>query len=185
MAIPRLSRCAAACLLLLALPVGARAQIVESVGSRAQGMGGAFVAVANDSSANWWNPAGLADGPFLDLALLTATTELHADRDAQRHGTSGISFGIPPLGISYYRLRITDLHTPSPTGNPAGGREEGQAGVPVGSWSASQVGVTIVRTLSQGIHAGATVRYVRGTLRAATGNPGDDVDDLLDFGDDL
>src|SRR5687768_972860 len=34
----------------------------EVVGSRALGMGGAFVAVANDSSAVFWNPAGLASG---------------------------------------------------------------------------------------------------------------------------
>jgi len=44
------------------------AQIVESVGNRALGMGGAFVAVANDSTATWWNPAGLATGPYADLA---------------------------------------------------------------------------------------------------------------------
>ena len=29
------------------------------VGARARGMGGAFVAVADDASATWWNPAGL------------------------------------------------------------------------------------------------------------------------------
>ena len=37
--------------------VPASAQIVESVGHRALGMGGAFVAVADDSTATWWNPA--------------------------------------------------------------------------------------------------------------------------------
>ena len=39
-------------------------------------MGGAFVAVANDSSATWWNPGALADGPFLDAAIGFATTEV-------------------------------------------------------------------------------------------------------------
>ena len=46
----------------LARPVSA--QIYETVGIRAQGMAGAFVAVADDSTATWWNPAGLATGAY-------------------------------------------------------------------------------------------------------------------------
>ena len=37
----------------------AAAQTAEVVGTRALGMGGAFVAVADDPSAVYWNPAGL------------------------------------------------------------------------------------------------------------------------------
>ncbi|MGZ5515083.1 MAG: outer membrane protein transport protein, partial [Candidatus Aminicenantales bacterium] len=33
---------------------------LNGLGSRAQGMGGAFVSVANDFSAVFWNPAGAA-----------------------------------------------------------------------------------------------------------------------------
>ena len=36
-------------------------------GSRAAGMGGAFVAVADDASAVYWNPAGFAAGSFFSL----------------------------------------------------------------------------------------------------------------------
>ena len=50
-------------LFLIGLPVVASAQFIEAVGVRALGMGGAFVAVANDSSATWWNPAGLQPVP--------------------------------------------------------------------------------------------------------------------------
>ena len=64
MAQPLLLRVALLCLPLTAVAAPAGAQIVESVGSRALGMGGAFVAVASDSTATWWNPAGLAAGPF-------------------------------------------------------------------------------------------------------------------------
>ena len=52
----------------------AAAQPFEVVGMRALGMGGAFVAVANDSSATWWNPAGLAAGPFVDVAVARAAS---------------------------------------------------------------------------------------------------------------
>ena len=71
-------------LMLVLLPTIASAQIVEGLGSRALGMGGAFVAVANDSSATWWNPGALADGPFLDATIGFATTEVDDQRPASR-----------------------------------------------------------------------------------------------------
>lgn len=39
------------------------------VGPRALGMGGAFVAVANDSTAVYWNPAGLAKSGRWDIRI--------------------------------------------------------------------------------------------------------------------
>ena len=61
-----MTRLAVLVLLLALASVPAEAQqIFESVGTRALGMGGAFVAVADDASAVWWNPAGLIVGqPF-------------------------------------------------------------------------------------------------------------------------
>ncbi|MCD4690557.1 type IX secretion system membrane protein PorP/SprF [bacterium] len=49
------------CAALAFLPAAASANFVEmEVGARAMGMGGAFVAVADDVTALHWNPAGLA-----------------------------------------------------------------------------------------------------------------------------
>jgi hypothetical protein len=42
------------------------------VGSRALAMGGAFVAVANDVTAGYWNPAGLVDSPGLQIQFMHA-----------------------------------------------------------------------------------------------------------------
>ncbi len=36
---------------------------------RAQGMGGAFVGVADDATASWWNPAGLATGAYFNVVI--------------------------------------------------------------------------------------------------------------------
>lgn len=45
---------------ILSMPVFANGLSLNSVGTRALGMGGAFVGLANDGSAIYWNPAGLA-----------------------------------------------------------------------------------------------------------------------------
>lgn len=151
----------------LAAAGSAGGQIVETVGSRALGMGGAFVGVANDSSATWWNPAGLAVGPFVDLALGRATTSLRGQAPGWRDRGLWFSAGTPPFGVSIYRLRVTDIGGVAPTAQDRANREAVPAGVLVRSWSAYQLGVTFVQTLLPGLHAGATVKYVRGTVRAA------------------
>ena len=152
-------------LTVFALTRPASAQVVESTGSRALGMGGAFVAVASDSSATWWNPAGLPAGPFFDMALGKAVLEADRQLPAARHRVSSFALGTPPLGLSYYRFRITDIQPFDPTGQASGGREDRRAGVPVRSLAASHLGITFVQTLIPGVHAGTTLKYVRGTLR--------------------
>ena len=52
------------------------AQTFEVVGTRAAGMGGAFVAVADDASATYWNPAGLALGRVFSAVLDRKVVEL-------------------------------------------------------------------------------------------------------------
>jgi hypothetical protein len=79
-------------------------------GSAALGMGGAFVAVANDMSAIYWNPAGLAQLPGLQLGgdyrAMGDTDEDFAEEvfpdrfeSAQRFGISGSQ--LQALGVSY------------------------------------------------------------------------------------
>ena len=46
--------------------------ISAGVGSRALAMGGAYVAVANDVTAGYWNPAGLMDSPGLQIQFMHA-----------------------------------------------------------------------------------------------------------------
>ena len=46
--------CVSVLVCVLVWPAAAGAQAIENVGERAMGKGGAFVAVAHDTSATWW-----------------------------------------------------------------------------------------------------------------------------------
>ena len=167
------------------LPQVASAQIVEAAGSRSLGMGGAFVAVADDSSATWWNPAGLAAGPFLDVALGRAVTSQQNMLPVTRDRVAWFAITTPPFGFSYYRLRLTDIQPFDPTAAAPADREDRRAGVPVRSISVSQLGATLVQTLLPGVHVGTTVKYVRGTVRSSRDDSLMDGSRLLARGEDL
>jgi hypothetical protein len=122
------------------------AQTFGGVGERAQGMAGAFVAVADDASAVYWNPAGLAwpTGATFDAQLSVAPDQ--------------VFFGaaLPALGLSYYRVT-----TVSASGNR---QNEGPGVVEVRTFTTSNVGVTINQTVVNRLVIGSTVRLVRGGL---------------------
>src|SRR5690349_13999017 len=123
----------------------ASAQLYESVGTRAQGMAGAFVAVADDASATWWNPAGLARGAFFSALYEHGHLTEPADPDgaslASSSLTNGFAFGYPALGLSYYRLRISEIAPLSSTADPQAGRQDpGASGTR--SLAVSQYGLT-------------------------------------------
>jgi len=140
----------------------ASAQIVESVGNRALGMGGAFVAVADDSTATWWNPAGHAAGPFFDVTLGWATTDIENNQPPERHDRAAwVAVATPPIGFSYYHLRIKETGQFRTIAPVPGGREDRRAAVPDWSLSASQLGATLVHTLVSDLHVGTTLKYVR------------------------
>ena len=148
-------------------------------------MGGAFVAVASDSSATWWNPAGLAEGPFVDFAMARAAAERLEPAPAARDRASWFAISAPMLGFSYYRLRLTDIRPLDSTGEGAADRQDRAAGLVVRSTSVSQFGPTIVQTLLTGVHVGTTLKYVRGTVRLQGGDPSLAAADLLKQGEEL
>jgi len=53
------------------------------------------------------------------------------------------------------------------------------------SLTAGQFGLTVVQSVLPGMHAGATLKYVRGTVRVGTGDGSRSDSDLLDAGEDL
>src|SRR6266481_2044160 len=57
----------------VSLSATAAAQTTDTIGVRAQGMAGAFTAVADDATAGWWNPAGLAGGAYFNAIIESGT----------------------------------------------------------------------------------------------------------------
>ncbi len=154
---------AAACAVFQLASLPAEGQILEAVGERALGMGGAFVAVANDSSATWWNPAAQADGPFFDLSTGRSVNDRLAGVPAGRDRVSGFAISTPVIGASFYRIALGQAQEPAAASVGGGEAHRGLV-----SWTASAFGVSFVQTVVEGTHVGATVKYVRGTLRTGS-----------------
>jgi hypothetical protein len=139
-------------------PLAVAAQPFESVGSRAAGMGGAFVAVSDDASAAYWNPAGFASGAFLSLVLdrTTATVNPPDRGGAGSHSGYLIALGAPPIGLSYYRVRHTGV-----TAGASG------PDVRLDSVVTHHTGATLVQSIGPGVAVGATLKLVRGIASSA------------------
>src|SRR3954447_9491462 len=97
----------------------AHAHSAHSVGNRPQGMGGAFTAVADDATASWWNPAGLAGGAFFN-ALIEVDRPDTATSDSVR----GVAISYPALGLTYYRLPLRQIRESTSTGSSATSRQQ-------------------------------------------------------------
>jgi hypothetical protein len=156
------------------LPVPAAAQTAESVGTRAAGMGGAFVAVADDATAVYWNPAGLAlGGAYFSLALDFGSSEADplSESSAGKQSSALIALTTPPLGLTYYRQSITRLTSPSPL----------VAATPlhVERLTTHHAGVTLVQSVTSTFAVAATVKAVRGVAASGVVIDGNR-DDLLD-----
>jgi len=146
----------------------ARAQAEPAVGVRAAGMGGAFVGVADDASAVFWNPAGLASGAFFSLVLDGSSVKPGEGVDAPQGSTFLVGVGTPPLGAAYYRLEF-----PVAVGPAAESRNK----TGVETLVTQQFAATVDQSLRDGLAIGATVRAVRGRTAVETKTAAD-----ADFG---
>ena len=164
-------------LLVSAMSAHASAQTsFEVVGSRALGMGGAFVAVADDSSAVFWNPAGLASGQPAGATIEWVRFRF-GNQDASpttgpwRRSAKFVSLGTWPIGLSYANFQDVRL------GVGSDGSLQSQR------FSTRHYGATVLQTLVDGLVVGTTLKYVRGTV--ATGPAIEEtVGDALDAGAD-
>jgi hypothetical protein len=78
------------------------------VGGRALGMGGAFVALANDVTAGYWNPAGLAHINYPQLSLMH--DEQFGNLVNYDYGAVALPVGRnTSIGLSVIRLGVDDI----------------------------------------------------------------------------
>ena len=78
------------------------------VGSRPLGMGGAFVGVADDVTAGYYNPAGLANLNYPQISLMHS--EQFGDLVNYDYGAVGIPFGTDmSFGLSIMRLGVDGI----------------------------------------------------------------------------
>ena len=148
----------------------AMAQGLETLGNRAAALS-AFVAVADDVSAVAWNPAGLVMGPLFNLSVDLGRSSAVPDAAprtpdaAGKLGTSLIGIGLPPLGLSYYRIASSVLQAASPEVASDPSREEGR--VVARSLVTTHLGATVLHSVGDHLTVGTTLKLVHGSVAAA------------------
>jgi hypothetical protein len=137
------------------LPGPAAGQAFDSLGSWALGMAGAFVAVADDPSAAWWNPAGLASGQPGSVTLeWLGVGRSDLDQAAMpghwRRTSRFASLGTWPVGLS-----VVDIDESRIATHLSGARAT--------RLSTRHYAASVLQTVADGVVVGTTLRYVRGT----------------------
>jgi len=121
------------------------------VGPRANAMGGAFAAVANDASAMYWNPSGIAFAE--NFEGIFTYTEMFADINLNYFGIviptgeSG-NIGINVTALNIGEMDVTTEELPEGTGET----------FTAGSYA---FGITYARFITDKFVVGATIKYIR------------------------
>lgn len=121
------------------------------VGARAIGMGGAFVAVANDANALYWNPSGIAGIRRSEVIFVHAEWLANADFDfagiALPLGTFG-TLGASITALNMGEMKVRTVFEPEGTGE---------------MFDASDLalGLSYARNLTDRFSIGFTAKYIR------------------------
>ncbi len=132
----------------------AAAFLEVGVGSRAVGLGEAYVAIANDVSAVYWNPAGLAQLGKRELGLnhiewFADVTIDHASLAFPIKGFGTLAFGLTMLNMGDQDVRTVE--EPDGTGERFGAND-------------IAAGISYARSLTDRFAIGGTIKFVRQTI---------------------
>ena len=138
------------------------------IGTRASGMAGAFVAVADDATAVYWNPAGVATGSIVSVVLDAgrfATGPNPQGLETQKDNSAVVALSATAIGLAYYRLGTYGRAEPEPVVIGPESREE--VGRSVHAITTNTAGVSLVQSLGEHVVIGATPKVMRGAGRFA------------------
>jgi len=124
------------------------------VGSRGAAMGDAFVAIANDASALYWNPAGLVQFRSDQIFFSHNKWVVDINHDfigAVYHLDETNTFGIALTSLSMQDMKVTTEFAPFGTGEYFG-------------FSDLAIAVSYARKMTDQFSFGGTVRYIEETL---------------------
>jgi hypothetical protein len=156
------------------------------VGARALGMGGAFVALADDSTATYWNAAGLPGIKHFDFDFVQqgngALSSGLNDVDSQYMFISGgmnLGDDIGALGVGFLRYGVKDIpYVPVQVVNA------GDAPVTNGTFDTQDLGLMLAygRKITQGLNLGLGFKYLHGGTVNLPGGDATYSDSGLDLG---
>lgn len=135
--------------------------LMISPGARAAGMGEAFVAVADDATATFWNPAGLAQIDNKELHLMHVNwlpefgSDLYYDFASYVHPVPNVgTFG---LNVTFLNLG-EQVHTD-------------ETGTQLGTFNSNEYSIagTYGTKLSSDLSVGLGLRYIRSNLAGGVG----------------
>jgi long-subunit fatty acid transport protein len=124
------------------------------VGARGVAMGEAYVAVANDASSLFWNPAGMAQ--TAEDQVFVAHTEYVADIRHEYLGAIYHITGADAVGLALTSLHMQDMEITTETQPLGTGRYF--------SFGDVGIGLSYARKMTDQFSFGATVRYAEETL---------------------
>ena len=70
-------------------------------------MGGAFTGVADDATAFYWNPAGIAFGQFVSAGFYRGRDEMDRSGLPLEARATGLSLGYTFMGVAFTQFRQT------------------------------------------------------------------------------
>lgn len=121
------------------------------IGPRANGMGAAFAAVANDATSMYWNPAGIAHVEKFQSVF--TYTEMFADLNVNYFGIVVPAGEIGNFGVNVTALNIGDMEVTTED-YPEGTGETFSSG-------SYAFGLSYARFITDNFVVGANIKYIR------------------------